>query len=161
MRRLVQAYRRVPIRWRLAGGSAALTLVILCGFATIVGVLTTRQIRSDFNDHVRETANDLRERIVVRPGRKTACAGPNLDVYGSAEKAAIRVTTIDGVLLCKTKDAPDFGVPRAETAQIDGYRVESRVIPVPPLGSAVVQYGRPVSEIGHTARKVRFFLVLG
>ena len=39
------AYRRLPIRWRLAGGSAALTLVILCGFAAIVGVLTTRQIR--------------------------------------------------------------------------------------------------------------------
>ena len=36
------AYRRLPIRWRLAGGSAALTLVILCGFAVVVGVLTTR-----------------------------------------------------------------------------------------------------------------------
>ena len=30
------AYRRLPIRWRLAGRSAALTLVILCGFAMIV-----------------------------------------------------------------------------------------------------------------------------
>ena len=43
------AYRRLPIRWRLAGGSAALTLVILCGFAAIVGVLTTRRIQSDFS----------------------------------------------------------------------------------------------------------------
>ena len=34
------AYKRLPIRWRLAGGSAALTLVILLGFAVIVGVLT-------------------------------------------------------------------------------------------------------------------------
>ena len=34
------AYRRLPIRWRLAGGSAALTLVILCGFAAIVGPLS-------------------------------------------------------------------------------------------------------------------------
>ena len=34
------AYRSVPIRWRLAGGSAALTFVILAGFAAIVGVLT-------------------------------------------------------------------------------------------------------------------------
>ena len=38
------AYKRQPIRWRLAGGSAALTLVILCGFAVIVGTLTTRAI---------------------------------------------------------------------------------------------------------------------
>ena len=41
------AYRRIPIRWRLAGGSAALTLVILCGFAAIVGVLTTKRIQSE------------------------------------------------------------------------------------------------------------------
>ena len=32
------AYRRLPIRWRLAGGSAVLTLVILMAFAAIVGV---------------------------------------------------------------------------------------------------------------------------
>ena len=31
------AYRSVPIRWRLAGGSAALTFVILAAFAAIVG----------------------------------------------------------------------------------------------------------------------------
>ena len=37
-------YKRLPIRWRIAGGSALLTLVILLGFATIVGVLTTRRI---------------------------------------------------------------------------------------------------------------------
>ena len=161
MRRLFIAYRRVPIRWRLAGGSAALTMVILFGFAAIVGVLTTRQIRSDFDDHVRETANDLRERIVVRPGRRPACQGPDLDVYGSAENAAIRVVTIDGVLLCKTKGAPDFGLPHSETTDIAGYRVESRVIPVPPLGSAVLEYARPLSDVRHTTRKVRFFLILG
>jgi two-component system, OmpR family, sensor kinase len=161
MKRLFIAYRRVPIRWRLAGGSAALTLVILLGFAAIVGVLTTHQIRSDFDDHVRETANDLRERIVVRPGQRPACQGPDLDVYGSAENAAIRVVTIDGVLLCETRGAPDFGLPRSETADIGGYRVESRVIPVPPLGSAVLQYARPLSDVRHTTRKVRFFLILG
>jgi two-component system, OmpR family, sensor kinase len=161
MRRLFIAYRRVPIRWRLAGGSAALTMIILLGFAAIVGVLTTRQIRSDFDDHVRETANDLRERIVVRPGQRPACQGPDLDVYGSAENAAIRVVTIDGVRLCKTKGAPDFGLPHSETTDISGYRVESRVIPVPPLGSAVLEYARPLSDVRHTTRKVRFFLILG
>ena len=52
------AYRRIPIRWRLAGGSAVLTLVILCGFAVLVGVLTTRQIRNDFHDQVSATADE-------------------------------------------------------------------------------------------------------
>ena len=53
------AYRRLPIRWRLAGGSALLTLVILLGFAAIVGVLTTRQIESDFNREVADAADEL------------------------------------------------------------------------------------------------------
>ena len=161
MRRLVLAYRRVPIRWRLAGGSAFLTMVILCGFAVIVGVLTTRQIRSDFDDHVRETANDLRERVVVRPGRNPTCQGPDLDTYGSAENAAIRVITLDGVLLCQTRNARDFGLPHAATADISGYRVESREIRVGALGSAILQYARPLSDVRHTTRRVRFFLFLG
>ena len=57
------AYKRQPIRWRLAGGSAALTLVILLGFAVIVGTLTTRAIYKDFN------------RQVVLRGRPPAATG--------------------------------------------------------------------------------------
>jgi len=53
------AYRRVPIRWRLAGGSAALTCVILASFAAIVGVLTDRQVRGQFNDEVRSNSDQL------------------------------------------------------------------------------------------------------
>lgn len=155
------ARRRLPIRWRLAGASAALTLVILLGFAAIVGVLTTRQIRSDFNDHVRATADDLRERIVVRPGSSPQCAGPDLDAYGGAERAQIRVLTLDGELICKTRGAPDLGFPRTTSTQRGGYRVESRIVPVPPLGRAVMQYARPVSDTQQTLRKVRLFLALG
>src|SRR5687768_8076709 len=67
------AYKRLPIRWRLAGGSAALTLVILCGFAVIVGVLTTRQINDDFRTEVARSADKLETeaqlRLVARDGR--------------------------------------------------------------------------------------------
>jgi two-component system, OmpR family, sensor kinase len=154
-------YGRIPIRWRLAGGSAALTLVILCGFAVIVGVLTTHRIRSDFNDHVRDTASDLSHRIVVRPGRTPVCQAPDLETFGSPENAQIRVVTLDGVPLCQTRRAPDFGVPRSTTAQVEGYRVESRVIRLFPLGQAILQYARPLSDVDHTIDKVRFFLALG
>src|SRR5688572_28667926 len=129
-RRLFLAYRRIPIRWRLAGGSAALTAAILCGSAVIVGVLTTRQTRDDFIDSVRAAATDLRVRLQVRPGRDPACEGPDLDVYGIADNAQIRVVTLDGVLLCRTRGAPDFGIPRDSTSEVAGYRVESRIIPV-------------------------------
>ena len=60
------AYRRLPIRWRLAGGSAALTLVILCGFAVIVGVLTTRRIQSDFSRQVAAAADELAREVRLK-----------------------------------------------------------------------------------------------
>ena len=53
------AYRSVPIRWRLAGGSAALTFVILAGFATIVGVLINRQVRLQFDDQQNSNFSQL------------------------------------------------------------------------------------------------------
>src|SRR6266516_263721 len=134
------AYRRLPIRWRLAGGSAVLTLVILMGFAAIVGVATTRRIRADFNSQVRSSADDLAGRIVVRPGRNPQCAGPNLDVYGGAENAKIRVVTLAGDTICQTRGAPDLGFPRPTSGvDVGGYRVEARAIVIPMFGQAVVQ----------------------
>src|ERR1700759_3267970 len=57
------AYRSVPIRWRLAGGSAALTFVILAGFAAIVGTLTNRQVRTQFNDQQSSAINRLYQEL--------------------------------------------------------------------------------------------------
>src|SRR3954468_2404175 len=62
------AYSRLPIRWRLAGGSALLTLVILCGFAAIVGVLTTGRIRDGFNREVVSSADTLEQKLRLRTG---------------------------------------------------------------------------------------------
>ena len=50
--RLADPLNRLPIRVRLAAVSTALTFVILCSFATIVGDLTVRRIRSDFERDV-------------------------------------------------------------------------------------------------------------
>jgi signal transduction histidine kinase len=141
--------------------SAALTLVILCGFAAIVGVLTTRQIRADFNEHLHETASALSQRIVVRPGQKTVCQSPDLETFGSPEGAEIRVVTLDGVPLCQTRGAPDFGVPRTTSSKVGGYQVESRVIRLYPLGQAILQYARPLSAVDRTVTKVTVFLALG
>ena len=60
------ALDRIPIRWRLAGGSALLTLIILCTFAVAVGALTTSRIHDDFEQEVAATTKDLRERVRIK-----------------------------------------------------------------------------------------------
>jgi two-component system, OmpR family, sensor kinase len=164
------AYRRLPIRWRLAGGSAALTLVILCGFAAIVGVLTTRQIHEDFHDEVARSADQLEKdaqlrlvyingQAVLRPVRSTV----DLDDFAASQNAAIRVVTEDDTVGYSTARAPDFGPPlRATSFEIGGWRVETR--PVEVVGwpdRFFVQYARPVSDIQETANRVKVFLAFG
>ena len=97
------AYKRLPIRWRLAGGSAALTLVILCGFAAIVGVLTTQQIQRDFSREVSDAANQLQQevklRLVTRADGVTVprkVSGPSFDDFAGSQNAAVRVISLDG-----------------------------------------------------------------
>src|SRR5437660_1348253 len=97
------AYRRLPIRWRLAGGSAALTFVILASFAAIVGVLTSRQVRLQFNDEVRSAADQLERGLQLSFRRgELDCVDTSLRLsdYASAEHAQIRIYDDDGELLC-------------------------------------------------------------
>src|SRR4051794_21692379 len=131
------AYSRLPIRWRLAGGSAALTLVILCGFAAIVGVLTTRQIRDDFNAGVAKAAATLQDELKFRlvydkrlNGSFKVDRGPELSDFAASQNAAIRVITVSDLVADATSGAPDFGPPIPGTSEVDGWRVETRPVEV-------------------------------
>jgi two-component system OmpR family sensor kinase len=162
------AYRRLPTRWRLAGGSAALTFVILCGFAVIVGLLTTRQIRVQFDDSVRETADYLQSRARVSFDLQTgepSCG--RLGDLASGENAKLRVylLTQPAHLMCAYGGArplsPRYSLDGSFPNDQRGYRVEVRQLNVDPVGQAVLIYARPLSAIDRTAAKVRFFLILG
>ena len=161
------AYRRLPIRWRLAGGSALLTLVILLGFAAIVGVLTTRSIQSDFDREIAAAADDLRKS--VRPALvvddngqirdvKLSKDSPDLDDYAASQNAVIRVVTLDGSTVATTRNAPYLPPPRTLSEDFDGFRIESRPLSE---GSFYVQYARRLSDVEATANRVRVFLGLG
>ncbi len=168
---LSRAYRRLPTRWRLAGGSAALTFVILCGFAAIVGLLTTHQVRIQFDDSVRTSANALQRHAIdhsdvsfnVGNGQPSCGRLPDL---ASGENAKLRVIYEEsGDLMCayggKHPLQPHFTLDRTFPNVQHGYRVEAREVPVNPVGRAIVLYARPLSAIDRTAAKVRFFLLLG
>jgi signal transduction histidine kinase len=169
------AYRSIPIRWRLAGGSAALTFVILACFAAIVGVLTTRQVRGEFNDEVRSAMDQLQRQLHLHwNGQTLDCFKTiRLNDYTSAEHAQIRIYDDNGFLLCtqyqvRIKGAkelpatPNFAPPNGPgTYQEHGYRIEVRQINVHPTGRALILYGRPLSDVDHTLARVQFFLLLG
>jgi two-component system, OmpR family, sensor kinase len=162
------AYKRLPIRWRLAGGSAALTLVILFGFATIVGVLTTRRIQSDFNQQVEEAADELAKQTDIRVvatkngGTRLRYNGPNLGAYAAAQHAVIRVVTEDNEVIKASPGAPYLSPPLTDTVEFAGYLVESRAVKVQPIGGlGFVQYARRLSDVQATANRVRFFIGLG
>jgi two-component system OmpR family sensor kinase len=163
------AYKGLPIRWRLAGGSAALTLVILCGFAVIVGILTTRQIHDDFRREVATSADRLERQArlrfdydragnpIVRPVPGTI----DLEDFASSSGAAIRIITVDDLVGFATDNAPDFGPPLVRTGEIDGWRVETREVEVQGSQPWALQYARRISDIQDTANRVKVFLAFG
>ncbi len=163
------AYRRLPIRWRLAGGSAALTLVILCGFAAIVGVLTTRRIQADFSRQVADAADELSREVKLRYGQRDdgttflrKIRGPNLDDYAAGQNAVVRIITPGGDYVTGSAGAPGFGPYISSTANIDGWLVESRRVEVVNYADPVViQYARRLSEVEATANRVKVFLAFG
>lgn len=158
------AYRRLPIRWRLAGGSAVLTGIILLGFALIVGTLTTRQIRADFRERVNHAADQLVNTGIIQRG--TTCSGRDLDAFGGPDSAQIHVFVDGQGLICQSTGARPVGPPDTSHAVAhNGYYVVARKIRVvtgAPGGSlGYLQYARPLSEIDHTIDKLRIFLILG
>ena len=168
------APRQMPIRWRLAGGSALLTLVILCGFAGAVGGLTSMRLHQDFESEVKRAAAVLQEAVNYQTPDRDPRTGrpflsglsPELDDFTPGTGAIIRIVTATGFELNSTARSHDFGPARIGSAQIDGYRVETRALPprigdVQLFGRFYVQYARPLAPVESTVAGLRLFLIIG
>ena len=151
---------------RLAGVSALLTFVILCGFAVAIGSLTVHKIRTDFNRQVAEAAKALPSEMTItfQPFRINP---PLSDLALPSDHAVIKVLTPAGeVIDQQPSNAPSFGTPSAEAQTVNGYRVVSRPAYVvesngQPVGRVVLQYGRKVADTEDTVSRVELFLLLG
>jgi two-component system, OmpR family, sensor kinase len=157
--------QRLPIRWRLALTSAGLTFAILLLFALTIGVFTTRQVRSSFDDDLRLTAIDLSERVHA----SSAMNSPTLNLVGddvvrraTAGDGAPRIVSSSGVPLIGWQKAPDLGKPQPGVSEANGYRVVSHAL-VNQLGQPVayLQYGKPVAHLEHTVARIRVLLLFG
>jgi two-component system, OmpR family, sensor kinase len=154
-----------------------LTCVILASFAAIVGVLTDRQIRGQFNDEVRTNAAQLAQALHLKWISNSGNLNCNkqeisLKDYTSAEHAQIRIFNQAGSLLCTQKDVrvkgvkflpatPNLAMPAREgTYQDDGYWVVAQQQDVEGFPAWLI-YARPLSDIDHTLGRVRVILLLG
>jgi signal transduction histidine kinase len=151
--------------------------VILAGFAAMVGVLTSRQVRGQFNDAVHREVNQLHDELngrlrFVDGSLDCTRAGVSLPDYASAEHAQIRI--FSGVhLLCDQAElkirgpkapslTPAFLPPRhIATLQQFGYRVEARALRTNRNQPLMLLYARPLSDVDETLAKVQFVLLLG
>jgi signal transduction histidine kinase len=150
-----------------------LTLVILLGFAVIVGTLTTRAIYSDFNRQVASAADRLQQKLVYTYKAPKEPGDPlqferkiDLDAWASSYNAAIRVVYMNGRWYDGSENAPNFGQPTEGAKVIDGWRVETRqeelYDPVRDRTYVVfTQFGRRVSDVQATANRVKLSLGLG
>ncbi|MEA2355721.1 MAG: hypothetical protein QOD61_1850, partial [Solirubrobacteraceae bacterium] len=154
---------RLPIRVRLAGGSAALTLVILCIFAVAIGSLTARRIRADFTSQLTSAADNIAANLniqydqVLRP-----IITPDLNVAAAPDHAVVRIIGPDLSVVGETLDAPDLGQLSGAPVDVGGYRVVT-VSAKASNGSVpvFVQYGRPVSDLDKTIGRLQVFLIFG
>ena len=164
-RPLPRPLQRLPIRWRLAVTSALLTLVILLGFAVVVGTLTTRRIRNDFNEDVRRQADRVSEFIPTQQSTTNGNVECTTRADGYGTNAVIRIVTLDGTYICGQRE-PDFGPPVQRTSERRGYLVEVRPLRAIRPGASAgpvawLEFGRPTSDVDETIKRVRFFLGFG
>jgi signal transduction histidine kinase len=166
--RLSASFDGLPIRVRLAGVSALLTFVILCGFAVAIGSLTVHRIRNDFNTQVANAASRLPSVLQITATSESIKIEPALGDFASdADHAVIKVLTVDGTVVDEApRHSPNLGTPVLTSPQnIHGYRVVSRAAVVfengAPRGRVIVQYGQRLSDNEATVKRVELFLFLG
>ena len=172
---------RLPVRLKVAVVSSALTFVILCLFAVVIGALAEQRVRTGFDDDLRATAADLQDQLqasITRSntnGEVTVRTEPLL--YASAGGAAVRIVSQNGQVTFPETGSVDLGATTPEGVHDVGpYRVVSRPLVAgtsgggsiaDPLGQPVaqtfayLQYGKLESTVARTVTKVRLFLAFG
>jgi signal transduction histidine kinase len=153
-----------PVRWRLAGVSAGLTLVILLIFGAVIGQVATSRIRDDFNRQVSSAAQTLAaESHVFSTGLATVYRGPKLDDFVRPDGASARVFNAEGNLIEESTGAEsmgsssslglsDFGQMRVATTRISG---ESGAT------TGFIQYGRNIAHVDSTVDRLWLFIAAG
>ncbi len=154
-----------PVRWRLAGVSAGLTLVILLVFGAVIGQVATSRIRDDFNREVSGAAQTLAGefRIVYTPlGTISVQHGPRLDDFVRPDGASAKVYDVNGNLLKESSGAVPLGEPSAGLSDHGEMRVATAAITSDTgVTTGYVQYGRSLTHVDSTVDRLWLFIAAG
>jgi two-component system OmpR family sensor kinase len=166
MPRFVSRFDMLPIRWRLAVTSAILTFAILLAFALVIGFFTIREMRSDFDDEIRQNADLIHDRVRIEQtveGTYRIAGREELVELASADDVVIRILNSQGAPIAQTTGAPDLGAPAAGLRDVGDYRVTSRELarPFADTPVAFVQYAKSKESLSSTIQRLRVFLALG
>ncbi len=153
-----------PVRWRLAGVSAGLTLIILLVFGAVIGQVATSRIRDDFNRQVSSAGQTLAaESRVFRTLLGVQFRGPKLDDFVRPDGASARVFDAEGNLIEESTGAEpmgsssslglaDYGQMRVATTRTSG---ESGAT------TGFIQYGRNIAHVDSTVDRLWLFIAAG
>ncbi len=152
------------MRWRLAGVSAGLTLVILLVFGAVIGQVATSRIRDDFNREVSSAAHTLASEIrIVSTPLVTSYHGPQLDDFVRPDSASARVFDASGNVIKESSGASELGVPTAGLS--DHGQMRAATAPVTSdtglITTGYVQYGRSLEHVDSTVDRLWLFIAAG
>jgi two-component system, OmpR family, sensor kinase len=164
-RRLGSPFRNWPVRWRLAGVSAGLTLAILVLFGAIVGNLAAQRIRDDFNREIQGAVATLASqvRIVDTITNTLIIREPDLGDFVSPNDASARIYDARGEELDASPNAAELGPPTPGVHDIGGMRVVTVVLRSGQTGriAGYVQYGRNEQHVDSTIDRLWLFIAAG
>jgi two-component system, OmpR family, sensor kinase len=169
---------RLPVRFKLAVVTAALTFGILCLFAVVIGAVAEQRIRAGFDDDLRATVADL-----VNQLNPTRADDGSIDVDrepligADAGDAEVRLINRDGEVVHPEGLFPLVPVNFEGVSDAADLRVAARALTIsnpdrpeafePFAEDAVarvvgfVQYAKPRSTVARTVKRVRLFLAFG
>jgi two-component system OmpR family sensor kinase len=153
-----------PVRWRLAVGSAGLTLAILVVFAGVIGHLTTQRVRDDFNRELREAADHLLAKThIVENGGSQVVYSPDLPDFALPNGAIPRVIDVNGRILDPSPyRGPNLGPIRLGTTTYGGYRIVTEPVISPGSGTVgLIQYARGTQHVESTIDRLWLFIAAG
>jgi len=155
--------RRWPVRWRIAGVSAALTFVILVCFALVVGQLAADRMRDDFRDELESSANQLADGLRIEStlsGPEPMLDASDLRRMSMTSGGFVRIVDEAGRVIAEPPNAPDFGPPAGDIERRGEYEVATAVANTL-AGPLFVQYARSADSIDATIERLWLFLAGG